>query len=112
MIQQATKNGFSIDDAEINSQGIYKGFSIFRTEKRKKLGTSSGSGSTGNVMENCYTKRKIDLFRQVFPNNLDQSDPKYFRGFQPGDLEKAQASGKIIYVSEKSVRENKTTGYY
>src|SRR5436305_14742132 len=107
MIEQATKNGFSGNDAGINSQGLYKGFSVFSSEQRKKQssGGFSGFGFGGYDMENCYSKTKIDFFRSVFPNNPDQSDPQYFRGFQPGDLAKG-SDGKPIYLSEKRVREN------
>lgn len=110
-LEQATKNEFNAisDGGEISSQGFYKGFSIFRTEQRKEKQTGS-FGSGGIVMKNCYTKTNIDLFRQLFPNNLDQCDPQYFRGFQPGDLVRGHR-GAILYLSEKAVQEDLANFY-
>nr|CAG8435682.1 12342_t:CDS:2 [Entrophospora candida] len=97
----AKENGFDIDndpgvETLISEEGKYKGFYIGNGEKYQTLVTLSSNlfssvptsffFSAGS--KNRYTRKNIDNFRELFPNNLDQNNPKYFLGFRPGDIEK------------------------
>jgi hypothetical protein len=47
------------------------------------------------------------MFRNFFTNDLDQSDPKYFRGFRPGDI-KHLLNGKFVSVGHRADIRDKT----
>ncbi|CAI2162888.1 17012_t:CDS:2 [Funneliformis geosporum] len=95
--QVAKKNGFdligSLDLKDEIREGKYYGFPIASGEKYQRFITMTNSffshipSSVFFLQEQArYTKKNIDTFREFFPNDKDQSDPKYFRGFRPGDI--------------------------
>src|SRR5437016_2387256 len=86
-------------DPSLKSQitnGKYKGFFVADGEKYQCLSKSSIASSfftalfspfvDFSVIKNRFTKKNIDVFRKLFPNNQDQTDPKYFLGFRPGEI--------------------------
>lgn len=106
----AQQNGFDIIDvpslrSQITPQGKYRGFPIASEEKRPTVIIGSQVNSIGS--ENRYTKDNIDFFRDFFTNDKDQTEPKYFRGFRPGDIKRA-SSGKFMSVNHKAdIRDKK-----
>ncbi|CAG8455872.1 2007_t:CDS:2 [Ambispora gerdemannii] len=108
----AQENGFDIiANSSLKNEikeGKYKGFSIASPEKYKVVETNSFSfNSSLNVVDrNRYTKDNIDMFRDFFTNDLSQSDPKYFRGFRPGDI-KQLSDGKFVSVNHQADVQNK-----
>jgi hypothetical protein len=104
----AQENGFDvIANLSLKHEikgGKYKGFPITSPEKYKIVETSTFgfSGVSSNVVDkNRYTKDNIDMFRNFFTNDLGQSDPKYFRGFRPGDI-KHLSNGKFVSVNHQA----------
>ncbi|CFW92917.1 protein of unknown function [endosymbiont DhMRE of Dentiscutata heterogama] len=111
--REASDNGFDIDDEpalknEIKG-GKYKGFLVGRAEK---YGYTYGSGGAVSIGErNRYTKENIDVFRKVFTNDLDKDDPKYFRGFRPGDIaEWTNPTGFFVVNRWYNIKNKKNTG--
>ncbi|CAG8778988.1 11366_t:CDS:2, partial [Ambispora leptoticha] len=69
----------------------------FTAQKNEKFGLKPVVAIVvHNAIEsNRYIKDNIDIFREFFTNDTDQSDPKYFRGFRPGDINKLP-NGKFV----------------
>jgi len=97
----AKENGFNLTtnpelDSVISEEGKYKGFYVGSGEKYQTLITLTSSLFSSipsslffsSERKNRYTRKNIDEFRELFPNNANQSDPKYFLGFRPGDIQK------------------------
>jgi|SRR6185436_6009162 len=115
-VRTAKKNGFDIItnpslESQISPEGKYQGFPIASLERYKVVETSTtgfGSNNSLNVVDrNRYTKDNIDMFRNFFSNDLSQSDPKYFRGFRPGDI-KQFLNGNFASVNHQAdIRDKK-----
>ncbi|CAG8688049.1 11698_t:CDS:2, partial [Ambispora leptoticha] len=119
--QTAKENDFDIIanpslESQISSAGKYQGFPIASLEKYKTVETSITTGFSLNnpskivVEKNRYTKTNIDEFRKFFTNDLNQSDPKYFRGFRPGDI-KQLPDGKVVSVNHQADIRDKTDNH-
>ncbi|CAG8522969.1 7141_t:CDS:2 [Cetraspora pellucida] len=106
-------NGFDIDaEPTLKSEikgGKYKGFSVGQNEKYEY---AYGFGGTVFIGEkNRYTKENIDVFRKVFTNDLDKDDPKYFRGFRPGDIEEwTNTTGFFVVNRWYNIKNKKNAG--
>jgi len=108
-IREAKENDFDIITnpslkKQISPEGKYKGFFIASPEKHEII-INKPDGSKEKITKNRFTKNNIDEFRQFFTKDLDQSDPKYFKGFQPGDIRKNSAGDFVSINHEADVKE-------
>ncbi|MCE8163790.1 MAG: hypothetical protein I3273_07150 [Candidatus Moeniiplasma glomeromycotorum] len=117
----AEENGFNITEpglaSKISSDGKYRGFPIANNQEKHQILVSESNKSLPNSNEsyrveskNRYTKFKIDCFRDCFPNDPNQTEPQYFRGFRVGDIGKINESFASTY-HQKDIESKRGAAY-